>query len=70
VALAKLKRERSYSAANAQPLQPDQKRRYIEGLNRFVSKRKLLGFPIRLSDTEIITMALDRAASAIRREED
>jgi hypothetical protein len=40
-------------------------RRYIEGLNRIASERKLLGFPIRLSDVEIINRALDKAASAI-----
>jgi hypothetical protein len=40
-------------------------RRYIEDLNRIASERKILGWPIRLSDTEIINVALDRAASAI-----
>jgi hypothetical protein len=53
-------------------------RRYIEGLNRWFAEHNLrlsdtesAKVPaIRLSDTEIITMALDLAAAAIREDED
>jgi hypothetical protein len=45
-------------------------RLYIEGLNRLAAERKVIGFPIRLSDTEIIKMALDQAAHAILEEDD
>jgi hypothetical protein len=53
-------------------------RRYIEGLNRWFAEHSLRLSdtesakvpPIRLSDTEIITMALDRAAAAICKDDD
>jgi hypothetical protein len=41
-------------------------RSYLKGLNRFASERNMLGFPVRLSATEIIRLALDRAAASIR----
>jgi hypothetical protein len=43
-------------------------RRWLEELNQSAAERKFLGFPIRLSDTEIIKTALRRAASAIQDE--
>jgi hypothetical protein len=46
------------------------KRLYVEGPNRFASKRNMLGFPIRLSDSEIIKIALGRAAASIREDDD
>jgi hypothetical protein len=44
-------------------------RSYLKGLNRFSSERKLPGWPVRLSATEIIRLALDRAAWSIRDDE-
>lgn len=41
-------------------------RRYIQGLNRLIADRKVPALPIRLSDTEIIKMALNHAAASIR----
>jgi hypothetical protein len=43
---------------------------YLRGFNRFASERKLPGWPVRLSATEIIRLALDRAAWSIRDDED
>ena len=45
-------------------------RQYIEGLNCFASERKIFGFPIRLSDFEIVKIALVRAAASIREDDD
>jgi hypothetical protein len=43
---------------------------YLKGMNRFCTERKILGWPVRLSATEIITTALSRAASDILEEDD
>ena len=53
----------------------DTVRRYLEGLNRYTREIKDNNprsplFPFRLSDTEVIKMALSRAAAAIREEEE
>jgi hypothetical protein len=45
-------------------------RSYLKSLNRFSSEHKLPGWPVRLSATEIIRTALDRAAYSIRDGED
>jgi len=45
-------------------------RSYLKSLNRFSSEHKLPGWPVRLSVTEIIRTALDRAAYSIRDDED
>jgi hypothetical protein len=45
-------------------------RSYIEDLNRFAAERRRVWLPIRLSDTEVIKMALGYAASAMRDEDD
>jgi hypothetical protein len=45
-------------------------RSYLKGLNRFASERKMLGWPVRLSTTEIIRLALSNAARAILKEDD
>jgi hypothetical protein len=54
------------------------RRPHIEGLNRWFAEHSMRlsngetvkVLPIRLSDTEIIKMALDRAAAAIRADDD
>jgi hypothetical protein len=46
-------------------------RRYIEGLNRIMAERKIpFAEPFRLSDTEVIRMALSTAADHLREEDD
>jgi hypothetical protein len=49
----------------------DTVRRYLAGMNRWAeAKKTLLGWPIRVSDTEIIRTALRRAAVSIREDDD
>jgi len=45
-------------------------RRYVEGLNQLIAEREIKQPPIRLSDTEIIKMALSYAADAMREAHD
>ena len=46
-------------------------RRYLEGLNRFAAKRNMAGWAhVRPSDTEVLKMALSRAAADIWEEDD
>lgn len=45
-------------------------RRYIEGLNRLIVERGTAAVPIRLSDTEVIKMALACTAADILNEDD
>src|SRR6516165_6980247 len=45
-------------------------RRYVEGLNQLIAEREIKQPPLRLSDTEIIKMALSYAADAMREADD
>jgi hypothetical protein len=42
---------------------------YLRGMNRLAAERKLFGFPIRLSATEVVRLALSRAAFDILEED-
>ena len=45
-------------------------RRYVEGLNQLIAEREIKQPPLRLSDTDIIKMALSYAADAMREADD